>query len=62
MTKTVNGSFIIDCEVDSERHRELDIQHPYYEKEGKRINVNVIQVECVPYKDSLRFIYELVEV
>ena len=31
MTKTVNGSFIVDCEVCSPLHRALDTYCPIYE-------------------------------
>ena len=62
MTKTVNGSFIVDCEVGSPRHNELDKKCPIYKTDYGPINVCIVQVECVPYKDSLRLIYELVEV
>ena len=63
MTKTVNGSFIVDCDVDSERHDDLNQRYPYYEIScGKRIYVCVIQTEYVLYKNGLRVIYELVEV
>lgn len=63
MTKTVNGSFIVDCEYGSHRHKAINTNCPIYKTEdGERIKVCVIQVEYVPYKDSLRAIYELVEV
>lgn len=63
MTKTVTGSFIVDCDVDSERHDDINRNRPFYEiRRGERIYVRVIQVEYVSYKDRLRAIYELVEV
>ena len=62
MTKSVNDSFIIDCDVDSERHEELNQNNPYYEtRDGERIYVYVKQTEYVPYKDGLRVIFELVK-
>lgn len=63
MTKTVNGSFIVDCEVGSPRHKALNTYCPIYKtKSGEYLKVCVIQVECVPYKGSLRIFYELIEV
>ena len=56
MTKSVFGSFFINCDICSENGRKLNKDIPTYE--GKE--VVILQAECYPYKDNVRMLYELI--
>lgn len=56
MSKSVFGSFFINCDVYSEYGRELNKDNPTYE--GKE--VVILQAECYPYGDKVRILYELI--
>ena len=56
MTKSVFGSFFINCDIGSEYGRTLNKDIPTYE--GKE--VVILQVEIYPYKDTVRMLYELI--
>lgn len=56
MTKSVFGSFIVQCDIDSEHGRKLNKDVPTYnEKE-----VVILQAECYPYEKTIRMLCELI--
>lgn len=56
MVKSVIGSFIINCDINSEHGREINKSTPTYDGE----KVVVLQAECYPYGDTIRMLYELI--
>lgn len=56
MTKSVFGSFFINCDLGSEYSRTLNSDIPTYERK----EVVVLQVECYPYGNKVRILYELI--
>ena len=56
MTKSVFGSFFINCDIGSEYGNKLNKDNPTYE--GKK--VVILQAECYSYGDKVRMLYELI--